>query len=431
MGRLDAIQVATRPKMSGRMMISGPSGSGKTWTGLSMATRLAADAGRPGEILWVDTEKESALTYADSFTFHHLPWRPPFDPDEFATTIANLGERFAVVGCDSFTHFWRGPGGTLSIADGKFGGWKTARPVQERVTEAILSMPCHMILCVRSKTEYLVTTSGGKQEVTKVGLAPVQDDDLVYEMNVAMDIDLEHRITVTKSRTAAVPVGRMYPAGMEGKAADDYAEWLAGGTPPAAKEQVDEIVAAFASVIDKDLRKVIKDEYVQTWGMPATLTADKAADAKAWVMARVDGNDDPAQAGDVDPTLATFGGDPPDSAPDDEGTEPAPDGADEASDPGEADTGPVPGKPDDVPSDPLSLDEIIDRVKAMTKVTMVAELASRGKSSKESWTKDTLGRLLTVEMARENGISITAAEVGTGPGSESEPVPDDDGTLGV
>lgn len=429
MGRLDAIQVATRPKMNGRVMISGPSGAGKTWTGLAMATRLAIDAGRPGEILWIDTEKESALTYADSFVFHHLPWRPPFDPDEFATTIASLGERFAVIGCDSFTHFWRGPGGTLSIADGKFGGWKAARPVQERVVESILSMPCHMILCVRSKTEYLVTMSGGKQEVSKVGLAPVQDDDLVYEMNVALDIDLEHRITVTKSRTAAVPVGRMYPAGMEGKAADDYAEWLAGGTPPAAKEVVDEIVAAFASVIDKDLRKEIKDEYVQTWGMPATLTADKAADAKAWVQARVDGNDDPAQAGDVDPTQTPFGEEGQDQAHDDEGTDPGPDADGEASDAGDDDTGPVPGKPDDDPGPSLSLEAIIDQVKIMTKVTMVAELASRGKSSKESWTKDTLGRLLTVEIARENGISITAAQAGTG---DQEPAPDpDSGTLGV
>jgi hypothetical protein len=32
----------------------------------------------------IDTEKESALTYADDFTFDHLPWDPPFEPRELA-----------------------------------------------------------------------------------------------------------------------------------------------------------------------------------------------------------------------------------------------------------------------------------------------------------------------------------------------------------
>lgn len=291
MGRLDAITIAHRPKMHGRAMLSGPSGAGKTWTSLSMASRLAADEERPDSILVIDTEKESALTYADVFRFRHLPWRPPYDPTELADTLTKLGDEYAVVTIDSFTHFWRGLGGTLDIADGKFGGWKAARPVQERLIEAVLAMPCHVLLCVRSKMDYLVTQNErGKQEVAKVGLAPMQDETLVYEMNVALDIDLEHRITVTKSRTPAVPVGRMYPAGMEGKAADDYAAWLAGGVPPATREEVDRVVESFALIADAELRKQIKSEFVQTFGMPATLTAEKMSEARAWLEAHLDDN---------------------------------------------------------------------------------------------------------------------------------------------
>lgn len=278
--RLDSIVPAARPKMFGRAMLSGPSGAGKTWTGLSIATVLADG----GPLLVIDTERESALTYADTFAFEHLPWRPPYDPTELVETLRAIGDRYAVVMVDSLSHFWRGDGGTLDIADGKIGGWKTARPVQERLVEAILSVPAHVLLCVRSKMDYLVEGGNGtKQTVTKLGLAPVQDDTLVYEVNVAFDIDSEHRMTVTKSRTPAVPVGRMYPAGHERKAAEDYAAWLAGGTPPAARKDADAIIAVMDGIADKDRRRDVKQAFVHRWGMPQSLTVDKVKDAAAWL----------------------------------------------------------------------------------------------------------------------------------------------------
>lgn len=279
MARIDSIRVAERPKMHARAMLSGPSGAGKTWTSLSMARVLSPDMTR---VLVIDTEKESALTYADVFVgFAHLPWRPPFDPGELAKLYDSLGDRYDVVITDSFTHFWRGLGGTLDIADGKFGGWKAARPVQETLVQAVLAVPAHMLLCVRSKMEYLVSVDG--RTVTKVGLAPVQDETLVYEMNVAFDIDQEHRATVTKSRTPAVPVGRMYPAGLEGKAAEDYAEWLAGGVPPANRDDVERIVARFGDVIDAERRKSVKAMFVECFGMPQSLTAAQLPAATEWL----------------------------------------------------------------------------------------------------------------------------------------------------
>lgn len=271
--------------MFGRAMLSGPSGAGKTWTGLGMAGVLAKMDGGHGRVLLIDTEHDSALTYADVFSFHHLPWRPPYDPTELADTLVKLADDWDVVLVDSFTHFWRGLGGTLDIADGKFGGWKAARPIQERLVNACLGVNAHLLLCVRSKMEYLVEGggAGSKQTVTKLGLAPVQDETLVYEMNIALDIDLEHRITVSKSRCAAVPVGRMFPAGMERKAAEDYADWLAGGIPPASREAVDRIVATLGQIADADERKRIKAEFVERFGMPHALTEAAVADVDTWL----------------------------------------------------------------------------------------------------------------------------------------------------
>ena len=302
--RLRSVHEAARPKMFGRAMISGPSGSGKTWTSLSVASYLVAfekflaDGGDPSEaegnidlnsvepkdILVIDTEKESSLTYADVFRFSHLPWRPPYDPSELKDTLEELDQDPPLVTIiDSFSKFWQGQGGTLDVAGGTIGGWKTARPLQEALVEQILSTSTHVILGVRSKMEYLIEGGKGGQTVQKMGLNPMQDDNLVYEMNVAVDIDMEHRVTVTKSRTPAVPVGRMYPAGLERKLAEDYADWLAGGVPPANRKDVDDIVDRFAQIVSKDRKIEIKTEFVERFGMPHSLTADKVALANQWL----------------------------------------------------------------------------------------------------------------------------------------------------
>lgn len=69
MARIDLIRDAERPKMNARALFQGPQGSGKTWTMLSVARHLTK--GTEGRILVMDTERESALTYADVFSFKH------------------------------------------------------------------------------------------------------------------------------------------------------------------------------------------------------------------------------------------------------------------------------------------------------------------------------------------------------------------------
>ena len=124
MSRLANAKPAVRPSLKARLMLSGPAGAGKTYAALEIAATLGE------RVLVIDTEKESALTYADQFRFDHLPWRPPFDPRELAHELVAAGETYDAIIVDSFSHFWTGSGGTLDIADGKFGGWKTARPGQ-------------------------------------------------------------------------------------------------------------------------------------------------------------------------------------------------------------------------------------------------------------------------------------------------------------
>ena len=283
--RLTLARAAIRPAMHGKMMLSGPSGAGKTFTSLSIAEVLA---GAEGKILLIDTEKESALTYADLFTFDHIRWAAPFDPRELQETLIDAGREFDAVIVDSFTHFWRGTGGTLDIAGGKFTGWKDARPAQVDVVEAVLEADCHVIVCCRSKMEHVQQqTANGKFEVVKLGMAVQQDDDFEYEVNVSVEMDMQHLMQVGKSRTNAIPVGRQFPAGHAPEFAALYRDWLKGGEPVATHEDVQALIDALNRISDQGDKVQAKQGFLATFGRPEFLLRSRLDEARSWVADRV------------------------------------------------------------------------------------------------------------------------------------------------
>jgi hypothetical protein len=275
--RLQLARRAVRPALKARAMLSGPPGAGKTRTGLIVAELLAEDA----PVLVVDTEKESALTYADDFTFDHLPWEPPFEPRALGATITEAGNQYGVVMIDSASHFWRGDGGTLDIAGGKFTGWKDARPAQLDLVEAILGCKAHVIVCSRSKVEHVQEVENGRHVVKKLGMAVIQDDDLEYELNVALELDMDHSMTVSKSRTVAVPVGRVFKSGHAEDFAAAYRDWLKGGEPPAPQAVVDELLARIQGLNGN--RRECKAEFLARLGRPEHLRESQIGEAEALV----------------------------------------------------------------------------------------------------------------------------------------------------
>ena len=281
MSRLANARPAVRPALKARCMLSGPPGAGKTRTALIIATALVADLDDP-KILVIDTEKESALTYADDFTFDHLRWTAPFDPRELGRELVAAGKTYDAVVGDSMSHFWRGEGGVLDIADGKYTGWKDARPAHADMVEGILGCDAHVILCVRSKVAHEQVNEGGKWVVRKLGMQPITDDDLEYEINVALSIDMDHSLTVSKSRTTEVPVGRVFKSGHAEDFAVLYRDWLAGGEPPADGDVVAALVARIEA-LPEDARKAAKQEFVAALGKPSQLSASKVDTADALV----------------------------------------------------------------------------------------------------------------------------------------------------
>jgi hypothetical protein len=88
-----------------------------------------------------------------------------------------------------------------------------------------------VICTLRSKVEYVVENVGGRNQVRKVGLQPVQRDGLEYAFTVVGDVTQDHDLVVTKTRAAFLKDAVIREAGEDlGK---QLAAWLSDGTTPA------------------------------------------------------------------------------------------------------------------------------------------------------------------------------------------------------
>jgi len=299
--RLRQGRAGQRRATKARLALSGASGSGKTWTALSVAERLADG----GPVVVVDTEpadgrNSAAELYADRFRFDVIGWEAPYDPRDLALTLAELGDQrvpgslwngpaggYQVIIVDSASHFWRGKGGTLDVAGGKFSGWKVATPVQDRLVDTILRSPAHVIVCTRAKQDYQAEQgSDGKQRVVKLGLAPIQRDDLEYEFQVVVMMDEAHSMEIGKTR-AAVLAGERFAQNEQGRFADIYADWLNAGVELIRQADADQLGEAFELITDRQLRTAAKASFVALFGKPSLLTADQLPAALAWVAEQV------------------------------------------------------------------------------------------------------------------------------------------------
>lgn len=210
----DPFKPATKTSSKLRMALFGPSGSGKTWTALLIAEQIAA--AENGKIAMIDTEGKSSEKYADRFNFNVFSLANNYDPTLYVSMLkaaADFG--YSVVIIDSASHAWNGAGGVLEIVDAagakmsgnKFAGWATGRPIQNAFVDAIINSPIHIIACMRARTEWgQEIDARGKTKPVKIGSAPVQSDEFEYEFDMAVLMDMEHNMFISKSRCAQIPV---------------------------------------------------------------------------------------------------------------------------------------------------------------------------------------------------------------------------------
>lgn len=222
---------AKRSAVKARIALSGPSGSGKTYTALTLACRLSS------RVAVVDTERGSASMYVglNGWEFDTL------NPQSFApASLVEIlgvaaGQGYECIVIDSLSHYWMGVDGMLEQVDrstknnNSFGsGWKDQRPVERRMVDALVSFPGHVVVTLRTKTEYVIEKDDrGKSSPRKVGLKPEQREGIEYEFSVVGDMDLDNTLSVSKTRIPMLRKAVIPEPGPE--LAETIRDWLADG----------------------------------------------------------------------------------------------------------------------------------------------------------------------------------------------------------
>lgn len=229
-----AFHKATKKQSFLRLALIGPSGSGKTYSSLRIAQGLGQ------KIAVIDSERGSASKYADEFNFDVMEL-DSFSPQDYIKGIEEAVKAgYDVLIIDSLTHAWIGKGGVLEMHDqataregggNSYTAWRTVTPEHNRLVDAMLQAPIHVIATMRSKMEYVQEKDDrGKTVVRKVGLQPVQRDGLDFEFDVVGDMDSGNTLVISKTRCRALSQAVIHEPG-EDNVAKTLKTWLTDGVP--------------------------------------------------------------------------------------------------------------------------------------------------------------------------------------------------------
>jgi hypothetical protein len=217
---------AERSKAKLRVGLAGPSGSGKTYSALLMAHGICADWEK---IVVIDTERQSADLYSEMGPYNVITLEAPFEPQQYIDAIKYAeSEGMEVIIVDSITHEWGEAKNMVDKLGGRFQDWAKVTPIHDRFVDSIVSSKCHIITTVRSKTDYAMTTEGGKTKVQKVGLKAETRDGFEYELTVSFDLNINHLAETSKDRTGLFMDADPFVISQE--TGQKLAEWAGSGT---------------------------------------------------------------------------------------------------------------------------------------------------------------------------------------------------------
>lgn len=249
------VKLATREKAKLRIALAGVSGGGKTLGALLLASGLTG--GDFSKICLIDTEHRRGDLYANRSDlgigqFYSIELTPPYSPEHYKeavdAAVKTVGPDGVVI-VDSLSHAWSNVGGVLEIKAGiaaqpgknSYTAWDEAGRIQNDFINYLLSVNCHTICTLRVKQDYVLTENDrGKQVPVKVGLAPVQRDDVEYEFDIMFNIGRDHIATTGKDVTFLDG----FNAVITPELGKQLAEWANEGKEPIRCAECGHLVAA-------------------------------------------------------------------------------------------------------------------------------------------------------------------------------------------
>ena len=266
------IQRATRSQTKLRLALTGASFAGKTTGALMLAKGLVEGMIEAGQLSaspnprigLIDTERKRSHLYSHLVPFDVIDLAPPYSIERYLGAMHALedaGNEVIIV--DSASHAWSGAGGLLSTikSDNSFSEWRKATPVQDEFIDSIMRSPAHMIVTMRSKTEWVVEKQMSKsgREVNaprRIGMKPIQRDGVEYEFTTLLDLQLTHDkkrrlIEVIKDNTGVFLEADLQAVDNWSLAGRQCITWISEGAPmpreaagPTPAQQAEAICAA-------------------------------------------------------------------------------------------------------------------------------------------------------------------------------------------
>jgi DNA polymerase III delta prime subunit len=236
---------AVKTQLPGRIALMGPSGSGKTYTALELASALGSSTAV------IEAVHGHASKYADRFDFHTCPPLTYCSPEALVAALAECAAQgYQTVIVDPYTLFWSGHGGVLEQVDdatkrgssGNKSGWTEVRPRERRMWDALFAYPGHVIVTLRSKTDYhLEADEQGRHAMRRFGGKPEHRDGAEYEFNLVGAMDCDNTLVVVKALSPDLSGAVVARPGAE--FATRVRDWLEDGEPFTPPVPVTELIA--------------------------------------------------------------------------------------------------------------------------------------------------------------------------------------------
>ena len=282
---------AKREQVRIKVSIAGPAGAGKTMSSLLMAYGLtrAEFPNLSEEQIWdkiclIDTESGSGSLYVGKQVgtttigaYNTIDLTPPFEPSVFVDAIHMAEEHgMNVIIIDSLSHAWAGSGGALDMqgkiaerSGNSWTAWRSVTPQHNKLVDAMLQSPAHIIANMRAKMEYQQTTnSEGKKQIKAMGMGVVMREGIEYEFTCSFMLDYDHVANATKDRTTLFD-GKYFV--IDANTGKQMYAWLSSGAVPEPKKaevpapapapaEPDEQLKKAVSLVDKLIKEKLKDE---------------------------------------------------------------------------------------------------------------------------------------------------------------------------
>lgn len=272
-----------------RIAITGAKSGGKTYTAMRLAAELAKRLGLPHAAAdtclgIIDADHQAAQRYARTFDpvrFLTLNITGEYSPVAYINAIDKAARRgIKILIVDGASQAWQGKGGALEMVDKQaalmaaratesrggrgrqaapntWSAWSAVTPIQNRFVQALMEFPGHIFVLLRSHMEHVqVVGESGRSEIVRVGLAPIQREEFVYEFDSVIDMTAQggsNFATISATRCAALRSQTWENPGPElAGVLHDYLDGVASFEAAIAAQPSMEAVAAYAVMLKSD-----------------------------------------------------------------------------------------------------------------------------------------------------------------------------------